>query len=206
MKYFIILFTICFLSQNLYSQEYDVRNLKWGMGHSKVMKIEKQQGNEMFWFENKPNPSFLDCTGCFKIGDYGTRLTYKFSPESDKLFEANIEIFYSDITQENETFEFVYGLLQEKFGGPGEKHYTGDLLPDGTRSENVFYLWENERSWFVFEHPFIGFKNFVITYTSKQYLNTALDEVAKLSGKKIPGTESEEKNKQKTKQEALDQL
>jgi len=205
MKYIFSFLVLAFIYTNGFSQNYDLRNVKWGMGHEKVLKIEKQQGNEMQYYENIPYSAFLSCTDCFKIGDHSTRLTYKFTPISDKLFEASIEILYTHITEEKEAFEFVYSLLQEKFDGPGTKHFRGDLLPDGTNAENVFYLWENETTYIVFEHPYIGFKNFIIRYTSKQYFDLAGEETAKLLAKEDQQKNKEDLKKSKEKQ-ALDEL
>jgi len=206
MKRLLSITLIVALSLNLYSQEYDVRKVKWGMNHKKVSKIEKQNGNKMLYFQNAPLPSFLSCSDCFMLGDYSTRLTYEFTPETNKLFKASIEVFYGGLTEEKATFEFIYALFQEKYESPGEKHFTGDLLPDGSHAENVFYLWENDKTFIVFEHPFIGLKSFVIWYLSKEWYNTALEETGKTESYKKPPQSSHGDANEVKKKKALDEL
>ena len=206
MKQFMSIVLVLLLSLSLYSQDYDVRKVKWGMNHKKVTKIEKQNGNKMLYFQNAPCPAFLTCSDCFMLGDYSTRLTYEFTPKSDKLFKASIEVFYGALLEENETFEFIYSLFREKYNSPGKKYFTGDVLPDGSHAENVFYLWENEKTFIVFEHPFIGLKSFVIWYLSKEWYNTALEETGKAESYKKPPNSSAEDEKETQKKKALDEL
>lgn len=205
MKYHFLITILLILSASIFAQDYDLRKVKWGMSHRKVIKIEKLQGNELQYFESDANLPFMSCNDCFKIGEYSTRLTYTFTHESDKLFKANIEILEVHYTEDIEACNYIYALLEKKFDKPGKKYFAGDKMPDGKIAENVFYIWEKERTVIIFEHPYVGFKNFSIRYLSKEYMNiseTELNELLKGEDKKSKAAELEKKKELKE----LDQL
>ena len=205
MKYHFLITILLILSASIFAQDYDLREVKWGMSHRKVIKIEKQLGNELQYFESDANLPFMSCNDCFKIGEYSTRLTYTFTHESDKLFKANIEILDVHYTDDIEACNYIYVLLEKKFDKPGKKYFAGDKMPDGKIAENVFYIWEEERTFIIFEHPYVGFKNFSIRYLSKEYMNiseTELNELFKGEDEKLKAAELEKKKELKE----LDQL
>ena len=205
MKYHFFTTILLILSASIFAQDYDLREVKWGMNHRKVIKIEKLQGNELQYFESDANLPFLSCNDCFKIGEYSTRLTYIFTHESDKLFIANIEILGVHYTEDIDACNYIYALLEEKFNGPGKKYFAGDKMPDGKIAKNVFYIWEKERSFIIFEHPYAGFKNFSIRYLSKKYMNipeTEVNQLLKGDDEKSKAADLEKKKKLKE----LDQL